>query len=242
MGDYFSYAYDGAAFIQFGTTHIITLAVIALITIILVLYPSSARQRRRICRSIAVILLINELAWHTWHVYYGLWSIQTMLPLHLCNLLVFISAFSLLTKNQTGYEFLYFLGITGAAQVLITPGLGAWGFPHFLYLQTFISHGGIVISAVYLTAAEKMRPRSWVSLGQVIVTALLYGGIIFFINPLLESNYLFLAYKPAAATLLDYLGPWPWYVLPIIGIGIVQAVLLYLPFAWLDHQENLKKR
>jgi hypothetical integral membrane protein (TIGR02206 family) len=54
------------------------------------------------------------------------------------------------------------------------------------------------------------------------------GGI----NAVLGSNYLFIAHKPDAQTLLDVLGPWPWYILSMEVIGLVVFVLLYLPF-WL---------
>jgi len=56
----------------------------------------------------------------------------------------------------------------------------------------------------------------------------------------LGSNYLFLAYKPPAATLLDYLGPWPWYFLSMVAIGLALASLLYLPF-WIKDRARLKE-
>ena len=239
MDEYFSYAYGGPEFVQFGTAHLVTLALIVLIIALLCSIPFSDRHRKKLRTLIASALLVNELAWHIWHFSNGLWTVQTMLPLHLCNLLVLISAVTLLTRNQTGYEFLYFLGITGAAQVLITPGLGAWGFPHFLFFQTFISHGGIVLTAIYLTLGEGMGPSSGRALIRILFVGHIYAGIIFLLNPLLGSNYLFFAYKPPAATLLDFLGSWPWYVLSMIGIGAAQAVLLYLPFAWINRRKKL---
>ena len=35
---------------------------------------------------------------------------------------------TLVSKNQVAYEFVYFLGISGGAQVLITPALGRFGY------------------------------------------------------------------------------------------------------------------
>jgi hypothetical integral membrane protein (TIGR02206 family) len=133
------------------------------------------------------------------------------------------------------------LGIPAASQVLITPALGIYGFPHILFFQIFISHGGIVVAALYLTLVEQMRPRSWRAVWRVAVWATLYAVAIFFLNQVLGSNYLFLAYKPPAVTLLDYLGPWPFYFLSMELIGIVLLVLLYLPFHWVDlHQQRLR--
>ena len=144
------------------------------------------------------------------------------------------SAWTLLTKNQTGYEFVYLLGIPAASQVLVTPALGPYGFPHALFFQIFISHGGAVIAALYLTLVERMRPASWGAVRRVAAWTSLYAFGIFLLNQALGSNYLFLAHKPPAATLLDYLGPWPWYFISMEAIGLGLVILLYLPFHWAD--------
>jgi hypothetical integral membrane protein (TIGR02206 family) len=183
---------------------------------------------------LAAWLFLNELLWHVWHAVYGLWSVQELLPLEICNLMVLVSVFTLLTKSQPGYEFIYLLGIPAASQVLITPALGPYGFPHILFFQIFISHGGIVLAALYLTLVEGMRPRAWRVVWRVAFWTTLYAGVVFFLNGLLGSNYLFLASKPPAATLLDYLGPWPWYILSIVVIGLALAILMYLPFHLLN--------
>jgi hypothetical integral membrane protein (TIGR02206 family) len=74
-----------------------------------------------------------------------------------------------------------------------------------------------------------MRP-TWKSLLKVVVMLNLYMVVIFFVNQLLGSNYLFVAHKPAGPTLLDVLPAWPWYLLYIEAIGLVVFLLLYLLF------------
>jgi hypothetical integral membrane protein (TIGR02206 family) len=54
------------------------------------------------------------------------------------------------------------------------------------------------------------------------------------VNALLGSNYLFIAHKPATASLLDVLPPWPWYLPILEAIALVLIGLLYLPFAIRD--------
>jgi len=237
MADYFAYLYSGEPFVQFGGAHLAALLVILLLPLGLWRFKPDQKQRRAVRLILAFLLLANELFWHAWHVFYGLWSLETMLPLNLCNLMVFASAWVLLTQNQTGYEFVYLLGIPAASQVLVTPALGPYGFPHVLFFQIFISHGGVVVAALYLTLTEGMRPVSWAAVWKVAAWATLYATAIFFFNQVLGSNYLFLAYKPPAATLLDYLGPWPWYALSMEVIGLALLVLLYLPF----HRKDARK-
>jgi hypothetical integral membrane protein (TIGR02206 family) len=234
MGYYFSYPYDGEPFHQLGLAHILALLIIAIIILWVWRFPAFLSSRRWLRWALAGLLLANELFWHAWHAYHGLWTVRSLLPLNICNLMVLASAWVLLTKNQVGYEFVYLLGIPAASQVLVTPALGQFGFPHALFFQIFISHGGVVIAAVYLTLTEGMRPASWRSVGRVAAWTMLYALVIFFLNPLLNGNYLFLAHKPPAATVLDYLGPWPWYALSMVAIGFILVCLLYLPFHWQD--------
>lgn len=227
---YFVYDYTGQAFVQLGTAHVGALLVIAALVLAGWRMKLGETERRAVRWGLAGLLVVNELGWHAWHVYYGLWSVKTLLPLNLCNLMVFASAWTLLQRSQVGYEFIYLLGTPAASQVLITPALGPYGFPHILFFQIFISHGGVVLASLYLTLGEGMRPRGWQAVWRVIIWTLLYSLLVFGLNQVLGSNYLFLAYKPPAATLMDYLGPWPWYCLSMAAIGVVLVILMYIPF------------
>jgi uncharacterized membrane protein YwaF len=41
-------------------------------------------------------------------------------------------------------------------------------------------------------------------------------------------------HPPETPSLIDLLGPWPWYILSLEAIGLVTCVILYLPFAIKD--------
>ena len=164
-----------------------------------------------------------------------------MLPLHLCNLLVFVSAWVLVTGNRRGYEFLYLLGLSGATQVLITPDPGMFGFPHLRYFMVFIAHGGIVTAALYMTIVEGYRPYPS-SLVWVAAVMNVYIPIVIGVNALLGSNDLFIGDTPPLPTRIDYLGSWPWYILSFEAIGLACFVLLYLPFYVSDLKMNRVQR
>ena len=232
----FARDWPGPAFELFGAPHLIALILIVLLNFGLLHFKSTTEETcRRLRWILGLILWANEVGWHIWHTQVGLWSIQTMLPLHLCSVLVWAGALGLVTRSYRIYEFLYFLGIGGALQALLTPDLGMYGFPHYRFWQTFISHGLIVTTAIYMTAVEGFRP-TWKSLGRVFIWANLYMGIVFVINMVLGSNYLFIARKPDSASLLDILPPWPYYIAYIELIGLVTCLILYLPFAIKDWQ------
>lgn len=234
IAQFFARNWTGARFTLFDTPHLTALAAVLLLNVWLLRFRAASEKTRGQVRwTMALILWLNEIGWHIWHAATGQWTVQTMLPLHLCSIMVWVGALGLVLRSERIYEFLYFLGIGGALQALLTPDLGVYGFPHYRFWQTFISHGLIVTSAVYLTVVEGFRP-TWKSFRRVLVGANVYMLAVFFINQWLGSNYLFIARKPETASLLDMLPPWPYYIAYIELIGLFTCLLLYLPFAIQD--------
>ncbi len=238
MIPYLSADYNGPAFQYFGPAHLGALAFLILLNLYLIRFrDASDRTKGAIRWILALVLVVNELAWHYWNYVFGLWTLQTMLPLHLCSALVWLGALMLMTKNYRIYEFMYFMGIGGAIQALATPGLGIYGFPHFAFFQYFLSHGLIITSAIFMTVVEGFRP-TMKSMVRVFIWMNIYAGIIYFINIGLGSNYLMINYKPPSPTLLDLLPPWPTYILYMEVIGILTMLILYIPFAVKDWRER----
>lgn len=237
MEQFFAKDYSGAPFELFGLPHIIAIGIIALINVAILCFGRrlSSRWRSVIRYTLTFLLLLAETTWHVWNLATGQWTIQKLLPLHLCSVFVWLSAVMLLTNSYRIYEFAYLLGIAGALQAILTPDAGPYGFPHFRFFQVFVSHGAIVASAVFMTVVTGYRPVPK-SLLRVAVIANLYMLFVGVVNALIGSNYLFIARKPETASLLDVLPPWPWYILHIEGIGLVMILLLYLPFAIRDRR------
>jgi len=237
MGQYFVKDYTGEPFHLFGTGHLIALGVIILINLSFIWLRKSKNQKLKdgVRYGIAALLVISEGSWHIWNIAIGEWTIQTHLPFHLCAVLVWTSLLMLLTKNYHIYEFAYFLGIAGASQALLTPEAGIYGFPHYRIFQTIIAHGAIVSAAIFMTLVEGYRPY-WSSLKRVFLWTNFYMLIATGINVLIGSNYLYTLHKPPSASLLDILGPWPWYLLAVEGVALVLCLFLYLPFALKDRR------
>jgi len=241
MIQFFARDYSGGVFQLFGPSHLAALFALLVLNIILIrIRNSDEKLKGKVRWVLAFILVGNEVAWHVWNILVGTWSIQTMLPLHLCSVLVWLGAIMLITKNQRIYEFMYLLGIGGAIQALATPDLGIYGFPHFRFFQTFISHGLIVTSAIYMTIVEGLRPF-WKSLLRVAIWINVYALIIYFINNIISSNYLMINEKPITPSLLDILPPWPIYIIYMETIGVITMLVLYLPFAIRDRLSSISK-
>lgn len=238
MPDFFSANYNGAAFEYYGTTHFAALGALLLLNLILISFRNASDGTKTGLRwLLALILVGNEVAWHYWNYIHGKWTIQTMLPLHLCSLLVWTGAYMLVTKNYRVYEFMYFMGIAGAIHALATPGIGIYGFPHFVFFQYFLSHGLIITSAIYMTVVEGFRP-TLKSILRVVIWMNVYALAIYFVNIAIGSNYLMINEKPPSPTLLDLLPDWPIYILYMELIGFLSILLLYFPFAAKDLRDR----
>lgn len=237
MAPFFAKDWTGEPFRPFGTGHLIALVVIVLINLSFTWLRKSQSQRLKdgVRYAIAAVLVIAESAWHIWNIAIGEWTIQTHLPLHLCAVLVWSSVIMLLTKNYRIYEFAYFLGIAGAAQAVLTPEAGIYGFPHFRVFQTLFAHGAIVTGAIFMTGVEGYRP-TWESFKRVVIWLNVYAVIVTGINVLIGSNYLYTLHKPNTASLMDVLGPWPLYLISLELIALLFCFLLYLPWIIKDRK------
>lgn len=220
------------SFILFSLTHILTLLVLFIFILMFYLYRAYLRKHplNRIIRySLACILIISEISLHWWLWKIGEWTIQYSLPFHLSSISLLLSAVLLLTKNYQLFEFTYFAGVGSALQAMITPDISAYTFPHFRYVHFFFSHGGIVAANLFMVLVENFKP-TLKSVWKAFLYLNLYTFFVFLLNYYLEGNYMYISEKPVNPSILDYLGPWPFYILPLELITLVTFLILYVPF------------
>jgi hypothetical integral membrane protein (TIGR02206 family) len=49
-------------------------------------------------------------------------------------------------------------------------------------------------------------------------------------NAIYQTDYMYLRAKPENSSLLNFMGPWPWYILAAEPVAIALFLLLYWPF------------
>lgn len=237
MPQFFAPDNPAGSMLLFGPAHLILLGCLGALIASLIIFRHSfpTEQRKNVRYVFAAFLAVNEIAYHVWLITTGQWDIQWHLPLHLCSLFVVLSIIMLVTKSYPLFELTYFLGIGGAIQPLLTSEVGVYGFPHFYAFQIFISHGGIILAAVYMAVVEGMRP-SWSSIKRVFIWGNIYMLFVTIVNFLLGSNYMYTMRKPHIPTILDHLGPWPWYILSMEAIALFISIILFLPLLSKNHR------
>ncbi len=98
------------------------------------------------------------------------------------------------------------------------------------------AHLAALALILLLNLAFIVLRRSPSQVWRVAIGSNIYLAAVFVINLLLKSNYMFIAHKPETASLMDVLGPWPWYILALEGIGLVMVLILYFPFHLRDRK------
>ncbi|SHI74295.1 conserved hypothetical integral membrane protein TIGR02206 [Clostridium cavendishii DSM 21758] len=211
----------------FSMPHILTLAVIIVVIFLVYLFRKKIKDNKRLdiyLRSIlVVVMLVAEISSYYWAYSNGVFNIGDSLPLTLCGMNVYLIAILLYNKNYSLYEVLFFMVSLGSLQALITPDVG-YAFPHIRYIQFFTTHGCVLISIFYITFIYNYRPRL-ISILKTYIALILYAILIWIVNSFIGGNYLYLAHKPESVSLLDYLGPWPWYIV-IMAMSILPYFLL----------------
>lgn len=230
------------SFILFSITHWMTLFILSGIIVLIFLFRDVLRRPalNKIVRiGLAAILFISEISLHAWLWRIGEWTVQYSLPFHLSSISILLSAALLLTKSYSLFEFTYFAGVGSALQAMITPDISSYTFPHFRYVHFFISHGGIVVANMFIVFVEKYRPTAK-SVWKAFLYLNLYTFLVFLLNYFIEGNYMHISKKPVNPSILDYLGPWPLYLLPLEVIALITFSILYVPFWFIYRSEKRK--
>ena len=152
------------------------------------------------------------------------WNIQDFLPLHLCNISYFICILVLLNKKQWMYEWTLLLAMPSALNALITPEL-IWGSNNWNIFEYYFTHGILILVPLYLMFVMnyKLRILSW---WKTFLRAQIVIAIVFLLNLMLDTNYMFLSSKPLVNNPL-IIGDWPFYILFVQLIGFLHIVVIY---------------
>lgn len=193
--------------------------------------PGGERRARPIAWSFAAVLVLNQAGLLIWAAA-GDANLKDNLPLHLCDWATFTCAAALVWRHRLSYELTYFWGLAGTLQAVLTPDLEVT-FPHLGFLAFQIAHAGLIAAVLFLTLGLRMRPEL-ASVGRAFLWLQVYLGVTALLNLLLDTNYGYLRHKPARPSLLDYLGPWPVYLLSLELVALALFFLCYLPFAVAD--------
>jgi len=155
-------------------------------------------------------------------------DIDVTLPLHLCDLAWVAASVALWTHHRYAVALTYFWGLVLTTQGILTPSLGE-DFPEVRFFAYWALHLLIVWTAVYLVWGLGLAP-AWRDYGVALGATLLWAVTVYTFNEVADTNYGYLQRKPSNGSILDLLGPWPWYV--VAEIAIVAVVWALMTWPW----------
>ena len=217
-------------FVPFGPAHLATLALIAAAAVALVALARrvSGAAARALRLGLAAALLVATAATLGYWWRRGLLAPLDLLPLHLCDFLIFVAAFALVTLERTSAEVLFFWAGSGTLLALVGPDLQS-GFPSWAFVSFFVLHGLVVVAAAVVTFGFGRHPQAG-AVARVFAITNAYALVVAVVNAVLGTNFLFLREKPAGRTLLDWFGPWPVYLVVAEAAALLLFALLDAPF------------
>ena len=215
---------------MFGMQHLVVLLFFALAGFLLINWAKKLPEKKqlKIGTIFAFSLSFTVVIWTLLKIYVRGFDIKEDLPFHLCNIIALLMPILTITRRKIYYEILFFWVLAGTTHSLITPDL-INGFPNFVFLKYWYVHAGLIIFVLYLTFVFDLRP-TFKSAIKSFIAFQGYIVLMFIVNNLTGSNYLYTNHKPEVASALDYLGEWPNYIFVIELLMIPYFLLFYLPF------------
>jgi hypothetical integral membrane protein (TIGR02206 family) len=217
---------------QFSPPHLISLAVTAVVAVVAGAWarghPPGDSRLMRARRGLAVAMVLSEVALRG--AVYAVDGLRPAanLPLHLTHAAWLVCVVALWTARPLFFELAYFWGAAAVVQALVTPSL-SHDFPDVRFWEFMAVHAPVVVGIVFMAWGCRMTPRpgavmrAWVASWAVFAVAASASALT-------GGNYMFVRRPPPEGSLLDLMGPWPWYLASGAAIALAVFWLLDRPF------------
>lgn len=218
----------------FGAVHIILLiAVVGTAALLLWLRRRQTISARLLRLVLGTAIAGNEVVWWLYrYVHEGIHL--TNLPLQLCDVTLWATVLACFARTPLAVEFAYFTGFAGSSMALLTPDL--WSpWPSYPAIYFFVAHGAIIVACAVLVFGKvaPVRPGAvWRTFGLMAA----YGAAVGAFDAIIGANYMYLCRKPLNPSVLDFLGPWPLYLLGGAAVGLALFWILWIP-VWLASEQ-----
>ncbi|BDS10048.1 YwaF family protein [Aureispira anguillae] len=217
---------------SFGNSHHIAALVLFSFFTICSIYIAnkycSEQQKYKLGNYIGGSLSLTIVLWIIAEISLGKFDLAIDLPLYLCSFMAFTMPIFTLTRSFLIYEIIVFWIWGGTLQAVITPDL-YHNFPHYNFIKYWMGHAGLIWMILYATYVYQYRP-TFKSIFKSFGVLQIYFILIIGVNYLLGSNYAYLNEKPTVGSVLDWFGPWPYYVIQGQFLILPIFFVIYMPF------------
>ncbi len=223
--------------------HVAPILIASLFAVIFIRYSIrklSRVQQLKAFKLLGFFVSLTVALYHLYMISLGNYYLKTDLPLYLCSLIALLIPIFTHFRSYWMYEILLFWIVAGTLQGVITPDI-VEGFPAFDYFRYWVVHLGLLTIIFYATFVFGMRPR-FKSVFKSILALQVYIVLMVIINYVLDANYFYLNEKPKSASILDYFGEWPIYIIAGQLILIPYFLIIYLPFLLIKKKSAISQK
>lgn len=222
---------------QFSDPHLAALAVLVLSVGLAVWAPRRHPGSWTVpaARALAFLIFAGWAGEYVADVLLGTWSIRYDLPLQLTDAISMTGILALLTRRMLFVELVYFWSLTATLQATVTPDL-AQNFPSVYYFTYFAYHIGAIAGGCFLVLGCRMYPRPG-AIWRVYAATFAFTVVAALSDVITGGNYMFLSEKPEYSSLLDVLGPWPWYIVSTAALALALLALVKLLTDWAQRHD-----
>jgi len=209
----------------FSPEHLAAIAATVACALALTVVARRSEGGVTLSRALALVILIGFVVEQVAYVARGEWSARVNLPLQLSDAVTLVAIVAL-WRPRAGVltELVWLLALSASLQALLTPDLGDT-FPDVLYFTYFATHSGAIVAACVLVVGLGLPVRpggAWRAFGLTAAFACVAAiGCV-----ATGGNYMFLRRKPSTGSILDSLGPWPWYIAAAALLGLAMLLAL----------------
>lgn len=226
-----SFLDSNAGFGVYGIQHIAVILLTLGLSIGLPVFSKryfSPQQQIWTSRIMAMLIASWVLLYDFILLYRGEFNYKTDLPLDICNLMGLLLPFLMWNPSKQLFPYFYFYIMVGTTQAVFTPHL-LNGFPHFIFIKYWVVHSGLIVYILYVAVVWEFQ-LSLKDLWRSFLFLQIYVLFVFLTNKLIGANYVYVIEKPPTASVLDYFGPWPVYILVGEVAMLFLSFMVYLPY------------
>ena len=187
-------------------------------------------------RTLALVILAAWAGEYVADVVLGTWAVRYSLPLQLTDVVSVVSILALWTRRPRLVELVYFWSLTASLQALLTPDLTN-SFPSVYYFTYFVYHIGAVVAACFLVLGCRLYPKPG-AVWRVFATTLAFTAVAGLGDILTGGNYMYLRQKPAHNSLLNLMGPWPWYIVSTVALALALLLAVNRLTEWIERRDR----
>lgn len=232
---------EGVGFPIFGVVHWMWLSIFIVVTVFCCLwYPKLQPEGKERWKTWVVVLLVADELFKLSVLLIAKGYLWGYLPLHLCSINLFLILWYRFRPSALLGNFLYAVCIPGALAALLFPAWSSLPLANALHIHSFTAHILLALYPVVLTAAGEIQPDIR-KLPLCVLLLLVLAALVYGVNRLLNTNFMFLMYAPFGNPLCWFERNWGnhLYGFPVIAAGVFAA--MYLPIILHNYRNKHKK-